>query len=62
MLHEGWIAPTLNLEHVDPRCGEVDYVQNAPRDLSMSHVMTNNFAFGGVNTSLILRRWSDGPT
>ena len=54
MLREGWVAPTRGLERVDPRCGDLDYVRGAPRDLAVSVAMTNNFAFGGVNTSILL--------
>jgi 3-oxoacyl-[acyl-carrier-protein] synthase II len=57
MMREGWVAPTLNLEEVDPECAPLDYVRTAPRDLRIDRAMTNNFAFGGVNTSLIFRRW-----
>jgi 3-oxoacyl-[acyl-carrier-protein] synthase II len=57
MMREGWFAPTLNLERVDPRCGELDFIHGAPRVLEARTVMSNNFAFGGVNTSLIFRRW-----
>lgn len=56
MMKEGFIAPTRNLEHVDPECRELDYVMGAPRQASLDTVMSNNFAFGGINTSLILRR------
>jgi len=59
MLREGWFAPTLNLEKVDPRCGELDYICGAGRAIEAEFVMSNNFAFGGVNTSLIFRRWPD---
>ena len=59
MLREGWAAPTLNLDQVDPRCAELDYVQKGPRELGVEYVMSNNFAFGGVNTSLIFRLWRD---
>jgi 3-oxoacyl-[acyl-carrier-protein] synthase II len=41
---------------VDPRCGELDYVLAGGRKLQTEYAMTNNFAFGGINTSLILRR------
>jgi 3-oxoacyl-[acyl-carrier-protein] synthase II len=57
MMREGWFAPTLNLDTVDPRCGALDYVQHRPRKLHATLVMSNNFAFGGVNTSLVFRRW-----
>jgi 3-oxoacyl-[acyl-carrier-protein] synthase II len=58
MLREGWFAPTLNLDRVDPRCGALDYIRTEPRTLRAECVMSNNFAFGGVNTSLVLRRWT----
>lgn len=60
MMREGWFAPTLNLEEVDPRCAELDYVRGEPRECSVDYVMSNNFAFGGVNTSLIFKRWLGG--
>ncbi len=58
MLNSDWFAPTINLRHLDPRCAELDYIVGAGRNLQTEHVMTNNFAFGGVNTSLIFRRWA----
>jgi 3-oxoacyl-[acyl-carrier-protein] synthase II len=57
MMRESWFAPTLNLDHVDPRCAPLDYLQHKPRELHVERVMSNNFAFGGVNTSLIFQRW-----
>ncbi|HTX25320.1 MAG TPA: beta-ketoacyl-ACP synthase [Steroidobacteraceae bacterium] len=56
MMNRGWFAPTLNLERIDPRCGELDYIVGEGRLLETEYVMSNNFAFGGVNTSLVLRR------
>ncbi len=58
MMADGWLAPTLNLETVDPECSGLDYVRGAGRSVDADVVMSNNFAFGGINTSLILRRWS----
>jgi 3-oxoacyl-[acyl-carrier-protein] synthase II len=58
MMREGWFAPNLNLETVDPACAPLDYVRGAGRELQTEWVMSNNFAFGGINTSLILRRWA----
>jgi 3-oxoacyl-[acyl-carrier-protein] synthase II len=57
MMREGWFAPNLNLSTPDPRCGQLDYLDGGGRALNVEYVMTNNFAFGGVNTSLIFRRW-----
>ncbi|MGD9842408.1 MAG: beta-ketoacyl-ACP synthase [Steroidobacteraceae bacterium] len=58
MMRHGWFAPTLNLENVDERCGELDYLMQTGRQLQCEYVMSNNFAFGGVNTSLIFKRVS----
>jgi 3-oxoacyl-[acyl-carrier-protein] synthase II len=60
MQREGWFAHTLNLERIDERCAPLDYIVAAPRALDCEYAMTNNFAFGGVNTSLILKRWREG--
>lgn len=57
MMRSGWFAPTINLENIDPRCGALDYIVGNGRDLDTDVVMTNNFAFGGINTSLIFHRW-----
>jgi len=56
MMRDGWFAPTANLEHVDERCAPLDYVMGEPRRLDVEHLMSNNFAFGGINTSLVFRR------
>ncbi len=58
MMAEGWFAPTLNLETPDPACGVLDYIQGSGRQLQIDYLMSNNFAFGGINTSLIFKRWS----
>lgn len=56
MLREGWACHTANLDIVDPRCAELDYIRAEPRRLDAEYMMSNNFAFGGVNASLIFRR------
>lgn len=58
MMRDGWFAPTVNLNNVDDRCGRLDYIKSGGRAIDTDIVMSNNFAFGGINTSLILRRWS----
>lgn len=57
MMRDNWFAPTLNLTNVDERCGQLDYIQGTGRNIHTNYVMNNNFAFGGVNTSLIFKRW-----
>jgi 3-oxoacyl-[acyl-carrier-protein] synthase II len=56
MMAEGFVAPTLNLEEVDPRCGMIRHVRRLePKQIRLAAVQ--NFAFGGVNTALILKRF-----
>jgi 3-oxoacyl-[acyl-carrier-protein] synthase II len=57
MMKAGWFAPTLNLDNIDSRCGELDYIAGEGRALHTDYVMNNNFAFGGVNTSMVFKRW-----
>lgn len=56
MMREGWFAPTANLRTIDPRCAELDYIRDQPRAIDTEYTMSNNFAFGGINTSLVFRR------
>ena len=57
MMRADWFAPTINLSQVDPECADLDYIVREGRELQCEYVMSNNFAFGGINTSLIFRRW-----
>ncbi len=56
MMREGWFAPTLNLQNIDPECAQLDYIAGEGRALDCEYVMSNNFAFGGINTSLVFKR------
>jgi 3-oxoacyl-[acyl-carrier-protein] synthase II len=58
MMRGGWFAPTINLERIDPQCAALDYIVGAGREFSCEYVMSNNFAFGGINTSLIFRNYA----
>jgi 3-oxoacyl-[acyl-carrier-protein] synthase II len=58
MMDRQWFAPTLQLNNIDPRCGELDYITDQGMKIDTEYVMSNNFAFGGINTSLILKRCS----
>jgi len=57
MMKDNWFAPTINLEEIDNDCGKLDYIVGAGRTINTDYVMSNNFAFGGINTSLIFKRW-----
>jgi 3-oxoacyl-[acyl-carrier-protein] synthase II len=56
MMNCDWYAPTINLDNVDSRCRELDYIVGEGRTISSEYIMSNNFAFGGINTSLIFKR------
>lgn len=56
MMNRQNFIPTLNLNDVDERCGDLDYIMHAPRTLMTDIIMSNNFAFGGINTSLIFKK------
>ena len=58
MMNCNWFHPTANLESVDPKCGNLDYIMHEGRNIDTEYVMSNNFAFGGINTSLIFKRWT----
>jgi 3-oxoacyl-[acyl-carrier-protein] synthase II len=55
MMKEKWFCPNLNLEEIDTRCGPLDYLTGNGREIQTEYVMSNNFAFGGMNTSLIFK-------
>jgi len=59
MMNAGWFCHTLNLETPDEECGHIDYICGEGRQLSAETIMSNNFAFGGINTSLIIKRFSE---
>lgn len=56
-LRDQIVPATLNLEHPDPAGEGVDIVSGAARPLALEHAMSNGFGFGGVNASIVLRRW-----
>jgi 3-oxoacyl-[acyl-carrier-protein] synthase II len=58
MMHGGFLAANRNLDELDPRCGKLGYVRQT-MESQPRLIMTNNFAFGGVNTSLLVRRIDD---
>lgn len=53
-MRDSLVPPTRNLVEVDERCAPLDFVRDACRPKTLRRVMNNNFAFGGINTSLIL--------
>ncbi len=52
-LRDGVIPPTWNWVEADPEC-DIDCVPNEPRAAKLTHVVSNSYAFGGNNSSLVL--------
>ena len=55
-IERGIVPPTINLEEPDPDC-DLDYVPNEARKLQVDAAMSNAYAFGGTNASIILKRF-----
>jgi len=56
MMNEGWFHATANLDNIDPQCSDLDYIKGDIRQIDCAYIMSNNFAFGGINTSLIFKK------
>ena len=56
MMSRNTFIPTLNLDEIDAACGDLDYIVKQSRNMHADIIMSNNFAFGGINTSLIFKR------
>ena len=56
MMRDGRFVPSANLDAVDERCAPLDYIMGESRAIEIDYLTSNNFAFGGINTSLIFRR------
>jgi len=54
-LRHGILPPTANFIDPDPAC-DLDYVPNIPREKAVSAVLSNSFAFGGLNSVVALKK------
>jgi 3-oxoacyl-[acyl-carrier-protein] synthase II len=57
-IHHGFIPPTIHLQEPDPAC-DLDYVPSVMRKAALNIVLSNSFAFGGNNTSVVFGRYTD---
>lgn len=55
-LVSGLLPPTINLDDPDPIL-DLDYLPFSPREQQVDYVLSNSFAFGGMNASLIFKRF-----
>ncbi|MBV7471834.1 beta-ketoacyl-ACP synthase II [Aeromonas sp. sif0611] len=51
------VPATRNLQQADPLADGVDIVRGAARDMGIEHAISNGFGFGGVNASVLFKRW-----
>jgi 3-oxoacyl-[acyl-carrier-protein] synthase II len=51
------VPPTINLDNVDPECGDLDYVPRIARKMPVNYVLSNSFGFGGTNACLLLKKF-----
>ena len=56
MMNSKWFSPTLNLRNIDENCAPLGYITGKGIEIDTDVIMSNNFAFGGINTSLIFRK------
>jgi 3-oxoacyl-[acyl-carrier-protein] synthase II len=57
-IRDGIIPPTINYETPDPEC-DLDYVPNIARKAQVNVALSNSFGFGGVNATLVFRKFKE---
>jgi 3-oxoacyl-[acyl-carrier-protein] synthase-1 len=58
MMQHNFIAPNINVEEIDPQCQGINLVANQARDARIDVAASNSFGFGGVNTCIVLKKYS----
>ncbi|WP_409263251.1 beta-ketoacyl-ACP synthase II [Pseudomonas putida] len=56
-LQDQIVPPTLNLTQVDDAALGLDLVARIAREMPIEYALSNGFGFGGVNASVLFRRW-----
>ncbi|PXA74607.1 MULTISPECIES: beta-ketoacyl-ACP synthase I [Vibrio] len=56
MLHHNFIAPSINIDNLDPAAEGLDIVTQ-PREQELNTVMSNSFGFGGTNATLVIKKY-----
>ncbi|MEL6298531.1 MAG: beta-ketoacyl-ACP synthase I [Pseudomonadota bacterium] len=57
MMRGGFVAPSINVDEIDPEFADMPIVTSLKDDVSLNCVMSNSFGFGGTNASLVMRRY-----
>jgi 3-oxoacyl-(acyl-carrier-protein) synthase len=58
MMQHDFVAPNINVEEIDPECSGINLVANQARETRVEVAASNSFGFGGVNTCLVVQRYS----
>lgn len=56
MLEHGFVAPSINIDNLDPAAEGLDIVTEK-RDVELKTVMSNSFGFGGTNATLVIKKY-----
>jgi 3-oxoacyl-[acyl-carrier-protein] synthase-1 len=59
MMEGDFIAPSINIEKLDPGAEDFPIVRETVEDAGLNLVMSNSFGFGGTNSTLVFQRWKD---
>ncbi len=55
---QNMVHPTINLDNPDSDC-DLDYVPHEAREVNIDYFLSSSFAFGGMNSSIVFRKWGD---
>jgi 3-oxoacyl-[acyl-carrier-protein] synthase II len=58
-LRDQILPPTINLENQDEDTAGMDFVPNRARKASLDYALSNSFGFGGTNSALVFKRWTE---
>ena len=60
-IHHGVVPPTINLENIDPACGDLglNFTPNTAVRRTVNAALANSFGFGGTNASIVVARLQD---
>jgi 3-oxoacyl-[acyl-carrier-protein] synthase-1 len=58
MMAHDFVAPNINVEEMDPQCAGINLVANQACEARIEVAASNSFGFGGVNTCLMVRRYT----